>query len=125
MKDEHKDRTREMIKVMQAYVDGQPLEIYMSTVGWCDAAPPFWNWSSYNYRIAQKPDYIDWSHVAPEWKYMARDLNGHCFIFDEKPRRSGQFWATGEGRCISAKGFTSFKQGTVGWEDSLVVRPNP
>lgn len=119
MSEEYKARTREMIAVMQAYVDGQEIEVVITD--WSMLSPmPLWNWEKQGYRIAQTPDSIDWSHVVPEWKYMARDLNGEVWFYKEKPDCWTTQWG---GEPIRATSHASYKRGTVDWKDSLVVRP--
>ena len=41
-----------MIKVMQAFADGEKIEEYYGD--WYDTLTPSWNWADFNYRI--KPD---------------------------------------------------------------------
>lgn len=69
------------------------------------------------------PDTIDWSHVAPEWKFMARDESGQVFLYDEKPEPDPEGWHT-HGTWETATVFASYKRGTVAWQDSLVKRPS-
>jgi hypothetical protein len=122
MSEEHKAKTREMIAVMQAYVDGQEIELRRWGAGnWFSADIPMWNLGECDYRIAQTPDSIDWSHVAPEWKYMARDNIGRAYFFEVKPVLRSSCWA-GD-KYVTAEGHASYKRGTVDWKDSLVTRP--
>lgn len=125
MSEEHKQRTREMIKVMQAYVDGQEIESKCRGFPeWNKAGDPAWDFWGRDYRIATAPDSIDWSHVAPEWKYMARDSNGAAWLFEKLPTCGPVSWV-----CVPAprhslvNAFASYKRGTVDWKDSLVERP--
>lgn len=78
------------------------------------------------------PDSIDWSHVAPEWKFMARDEDGTPWTFKEKPKADhhpigGSWEEQSKGSLLECKGsawnFASYKRGTVAWQDSLVARP--
>ena len=67
-------------------------------------------------------DSINWDHVAPEYNCMARDEYLLARLYRNKPVISGTFWTDGE-ISIYAKYFSSYKRGTVDWEDSLVIRP--
>lgn len=123
MSEEHKARTREMIAVMQAYVDGQQIES-KTTDGkkWGLCFKPSWDFRFVDYRISTTPDSIDWSHVAPEWKCMARDFNGVSFLYQDKPNIENGCWDTNS-NYITANYFASYKRGTVDWKESLVMRP--
>lgn len=110
---DHIERTKRMIEVMQAYVDGENIETCYGAVD-----NPGWMWDSTDkYRISKTPDSINWDHVAPEFKYMMRGLNDvDAFLFKKNPP------SVGEG-FVSASLFSSYKRGTVDWKDSLVMRP--
>jgi len=96
---------------------------------WIIADSPWWSDETI-YRIAPEPlipDSIDWSHVAPEWNFMARDDDGDTWVFKARPAIDGsddfwhdQDWA-GDATCLAA--FASYRRGTVDWKDSLVIRP--
>lgn len=76
-------------------------------------------------RPALVPDYIDWSHVAPEYKYMARDENGLPCLYWDIPIRVEHSWQRGVKIIAGIDNiFTSYRRGTVGWKDSLVTRPD-
>lgn len=121
--------TKEKIEVMQAFLDGKPVE-------WNDGRDwrpmktpnPTWSWLHYDYRIkSAKPDSIDWDHVSPTLKYMARDEDGKTYLYAQKPchyKGMKQEWAHPGGRFVDAELFTSYKRGDVDWEDSLVIRPS-
>lgn len=68
------------------------------------------------------PDSINWDHVAPEWKWMARDKTDEVWFFDEKPESDYAYWCAKDGMLVCA-GFASYRRGTVAWQDSLVERP--
>ena len=125
MSEDHKAKTLEMIAVMQAYVDGKQIEARTKGTNWKAWPSPNWAWESCEYRIATIPDSINWDHVSPEWKYMARDGNGSAFLYNEKPRirEVNSDWGISEGTCIDAEAFSSLIKGTGDWKDSLVKRP--
>lgn len=116
---EHIERTKRMIEVMQAYVDGE--EIMGRD---CVATKPSWNWLVFDYRIKKNPDSINWDHVAPDFKYMARDEDGKSWLFVNEPKRGRTVWYEQyEDKEIESFLFTSYKRGNVDWKDSLVIRP--
>jgi hypothetical protein len=120
------ERTKRMIEVMQAYVDGERVEIKYEGGRWWHqyVEADGWNWSQFNYRIAPAatPDTIDWSHVAPEFKWMARDSEGQCWLYHTEPKSECCSWYSMDD-VTPADSFTSYRRGTCGWKDSLVIRP--
>ena len=66
---------------------------------------------------------IDWSHVSPEYNYLAQDENGDGYLCSKNPHRKNTAW-TMESPYIRATTFTSFIPGTCDWKDSLVKRPD-
>lgn len=119
-----REETKRMIEVMQAYVDGKEVE-YKRTPNdaWISWHNISWDWAKFNYRIAETPNEIDWSHVAPGFKWMATDANGVTWLHCVLPEIDTVSWRS-YGEQTHADNFTSFKRGTVSWENSLVERPN-
>lgn len=74
------------------------------------------------YRIAPTKPSIDWSHVHPNYKYLATDSDGDSYLYPRRPEFDGFDWL-----CIGDAGWASvvisFKPGTCKPEDSLVMRP--
>ena len=66
---------------------------------------------------------IDWSHVSPEYNYLAQDENGEGYLCGKNPHRMGTAWSM-EYPYIYADTFTSYIPGSCDWKDSLVKRPN-
>ena len=73
-------------------------------------------------KAVTKPS-IEWSHVSPEYNYLAMDANGRGYLCGKNPHRMGTAWGM-EAPYISATTFTSYEPGTCNWKDSLVKRPN-
>jgi len=129
----HQQRTAEMIKVMQAYVDGEKVEYKRScrdewkSVKDCYVqGVPNWNWPQVDYRIAPAatPDELDWNLVGALWNYRARDKNGYVYLYEYEPVQSGDHWKVGEGEFARVDAiFTSYHRGTCDWKDSLMKRP--
>lgn len=121
---DHIERTKRMIEVMQAYVDGEEIEVNRGDGFWLPYSGHFPFNSAHHYRIAKTPDSINWDHVAPEFKYMARDQDGYSYLYNGYPSPTGGIWCTFEClRPLSTFAFSSYKRGTVDWKDSLVIRP--
>lgn len=120
------ERTKRMIEVMQAYVDGERVESRLdrSWADWEKVEFPEWNFPNVYYRIAKTPDTINWDHVAPEFKYMARGENGFGYLYNHKPILLENTWEWIEGTKIAKPElFSSYRRGTCDWKDSLVIRP--
>lgn len=68
---------------------------------------------------------IDWSHIAPEWKWLAVDGDGKAAIYTHEPYKGKTMWDyPGYGSCIYVGGlFASYTPGTCDWTESLVQRP--
>lgn len=64
---------------------------------------------------------IDWSHVAPEYKWLAMIRTGEGFLFTCKPRITNSWqWGGCDGKLGRACAFASYRPGTCDWRDSLV-----
>ena len=74
-------------------------------------------------KVITKPS-IDWSHVSPEYNYLAQDSSGQGYLCGKKPQRMDYAWDMGPSPYIRATTFTSYVPGTCDWKDSLVKRPN-
>lgn len=119
---DHIERTKRMIEVMQAYVDGKRIEVKgldFNTL----VQEPWWDWCSSEFVVAKTPDTINWDHVATEFKYMARDENSEPYFYEEEPFVRGDGWMTDSHVAVQAKSFSSYRKGTVDWKESLVIRP--
>ena len=66
---------------------------------------------------------IDWSHVSPEYNYLAQDSNGQGYLCGKNPSRHTLAWVM-ESPYFRATTFTSYIPGTCDWKDSLVKRPD-
>ena len=125
-----REEARKAAQVMQAYADGAEIEFANvrsddERRSYLRLTHPSFDWSEYNYRVKQTPDFIEWSHVAPEYKWMARDKGGDAYLFAKRPHVLGCMWRARDdddvkGEIVSP--FKSYKHGTVDWEDSLVSR---
>lgn len=124
----NREETIKAIEVMQAYVDGAEIEAIDRYIqgGWRPAERHAWAWNDIEYRVKQTADFIDWSHVAPEYKWLARDEDGSAYLFTSEPylSRDTAWDFPSSGEFLDAIGFSSYKRGTVDWKDSLVKRPD-
>lgn len=113
----------EMIEVMQAYRDGKPVErTPLGVAAWSAPVEPMWDWMHFDYRIAVTKPSIDWSHVAPKYRWMAVTHRGVGTLFTHEPFITDSGWDAA-GRCAVSSCFASFTPGTCDWRDSLVERP--
>ena len=120
----------ERIVVMQAYADGKEIEWrYVNQEDWLPCQIISWNWANCEYCVAPPPppipDYIDWSHVHSDFKFMARDADGESLLYTDRPVCKGTWWRTNsiEIGISKAEVFASFVRGTVDCADSLIERP--
>lgn len=59
-----KEQTKAAIAVMQAYVDGNQIEVKGRGVGWCPCATdPTWDWTVCEYRVKPEPKLRPWTPV--------------------------------------------------------------
>ena len=121
-----KTATQEMIKVMLAYVDGQPIQVRSQEADsvWIDASTPCWDFSTCIYRVKPRvmPS-IDWSAVHRRYNYLVVDQFRQGLSFIAKPSL-GVFGWEGAGGVVgnTAEMFESFSPGDVPWRESMVSR---
>ena len=77
------------IKVMQAYLEGKPIEFvnrYENWEVWQGDREPMWNWANSIYRVKEptKPS-INWDEVSEEYNWLACDKNGVGNLFETQP----------------------------------------
>lgn len=59
-----REETKELIAVMQAYVDGKKIEIFDESADeWIDLEYPVWNWYNNVYRIKPESSYRPFRNV--------------------------------------------------------------
>ena len=124
------DLTREeQVKLFEAWLEDENCIVFLSKadVGvWLSCHTP--SWSPLNtYRVKETPDSINWDHVHPDFKWMARNSHGKTLLFCNQPKfhpsmLGGFIWDSPFSNTL-ATDFTSYKQGTVSAENSLVKRP--
>lgn len=77
----------------------------------------------FRYRTAPTKPSIDWSHVHPDYKWLATDVSGRSFLYESKPEYDADGYFRSRDAYARADLFSSFKPGTCKPEDSLVMRP--
>lgn len=116
----------EKIAVMQAFDSGISIEFrnkrFIGYDRWEYVKNPVWNWEQCEYRIVFKKPSIDWSHVSPDYKYLAIDSDGDAFLYQEKPREGLSAWINDSVCYISTDSFSSYAPGNCNWRDSLIER---
>jgi hypothetical protein len=121
------------IAVMQAALEGKKIvctdDFGGSFIGSADTCRIVWNWHDHDYSVYEEPKTkpsIDWSHVHPNYNYLAVDSSGTPYLFYDRPSASipdGVWTPTTTLVWMPAYCFSSFVPGTCNWEDSLVKRP--
>lgn len=120
MTKQHIERTKEMIAVMQAYVDGKNIEIKHKlgdSWSYTNGGLPNWNWYAVDYRVRQTQDTIDKNHITSEYKFMARNQDGSVYVHTTTPRINGKRWSSMHSARVTSP---SYKQGTTDWTESVV-----
>lgn len=65
-------RTEDMIKVMQAFVDGKEIEWTSSNSNIWTPAPDVWNWVDFDYRIKDEEVVLTLSEIERELGYKIK-----------------------------------------------------
>jgi hypothetical protein len=121
-------RREDLIKhwdVICAFKDGAEVEFFSSSEEkWTtEPSPAFYR--GFEYRIKStkptKPS-IDWSHVHPDFKWLAVDEDGEGRLYTSKPEKGDYYWYSRDEKNFPAHAFASYKAG-INWADSLVERP--
>lgn len=112
----------EVAAAMEAH--GGPYEMY-GHLGWSETTCP--TFCPVNtYRVKPQPPTkpsIDWSNVAKEYKWLARDGDNTAWLYDEKPDAANRIWLGNGETHGEAATHASYTPGTCDWRDSLVERP--
>lgn len=122
--------TKEKIAVMQAYVDGKPIEGRQHDRAWVTfGGEPEWDWVDWDYRVKSlAQDVIPWDAITDEFICSARDEDGTVVIATHPlvPNTDGK-WACDAMEAVfledAKRFFNGFERGEVGWRDSLQYRP--
>lgn len=114
-------------EIAHAWVDGAEVEKWCEhTQSWLSGS--LWpRFSASKYRLKPIPHSIDWSHVNERYIVLVAHKTGEVRLVTKAPTRGpGENWYSvpGPGESIDAENFTSFKRGTVSWDESLVFRPS-
>lgn len=76
------------------------------------------------YRIKPSKPSIDWSHVDPRLKWLARDADGQTYLYEDMPELVAACFDGSDCDWVYVNDvFASYKPGTCDWRDSLVKRP--
>jgi hypothetical protein len=120
------DETRAALKA-----HGGPYEFWKDRETWGNIEAPSWS-GNLVYRVKPQPPTkpsIDWSHVAPEYKWLARDDCDNAYLYAGLPSVSAYCseWVANcdayAANAFAANAFASYTPGTCDWRDSLVQRP--
>ena len=115
----------EKMAIFEAYLDGAPIERFtIRSKEWIYTLDPAWRRDDC-YRVQPTHPTINWYQVAPEYKWLAMDKSGVCYLYRTTPYipHSAQTTWLPVGQRVRADVLLSFKPGTCDWKDSLVERP--
>lgn len=88
---DNKEKTKEYIKVMQAYVDGEEIEAKSinDEKDYMLATRPSWNWSKYEFRIKKTELVHGRWYASFYWSYPRRfvAIDGINYIFADNNKR--------------------------------------
>ena len=123
----NRERAKELLPVIEHFANGGEIEFYNNACDqWNDTDNPGF-FTAGKYRIKETPDSIDWGHVHESVDTIARDRNDQVCAYSGNILVKANEWMCGtDGICIFAgveKIFTSYKRGTVTWDNSLITRP--
>lgn len=114
-------------ELIEKWAEGAKIEYSNNGYYWSDNKTPSWSWHT-DYRLAQKPDEINWDHVATKYKFMARDRNGKTFLHSQKPSITSLGYWLHHSSMIkdfeSVSSHVSYARGDLPWDQSLVERPD-
>lgn len=81
-----REETKELIAVMQAYVDGKKIEIFDESADeWIDLEYPVWNWYNNVYRIKPESSYRPFRNAEECWQEMLEHVP-FGWITDNEPQ---------------------------------------
>lgn len=117
--------------LLEAFADGKELEYHYSCQpdsGWFKFDYETYGfYADCHYRIAEKKykePIIPWKSLSKDVKWYARDEDGKCFFFNEKPDLLCFTWSACSGSpLIRADYIAGHVPGDCPWEESLVERP--
>ncbi len=101
---------------------------YWSIDGWYTLDEPSWE-RAVVYRAvrpAPTPLVVDWSMIAPEYRFAAKDGDGCVYVYDERPvwyAKDDGWDSAGKGRALDHIIGAVKSWGTCAPEDSLIERP--
>lgn len=116
----------EKLEIINAMINGEPLEIYQLDRGgyrWNEATAITESiWITMCYRIPKRPMSIDWSVLKDEFICAARNQYEQATAFTDEPRQQAGVWMH-NGIAAGIEHLKSYDPGTVEWGESLIWRP--
>ena len=68
---------------------------------------------------------IDWTQIKDEYKWLAVDINGCAYVYENEPNINGSaHWCSSSAAYFHVNGLVSYSRGTCDWKVSLVKRPD-
>lgn len=117
---------KQQIKTMQAFLDGEEIEVkFLNPFGaiWVGVSDPVWDWANNSYRVkVSAPTYVGWGNLPRKYKYVTVDEDGTIRAHTKKPYATmGGFWSSPDLPTNSIYGKFSLNGNT--WDKSLVTCP--
>jgi hypothetical protein len=89
------EQTKEAIRIMQAFVDGEELQSMNPAGNWASVTVPRWNWDDTQYRIKPAPTLRPWT--ADEvplgaWMRKKQDVSHRWVVIDTNNEHWRQAW---------------------------------
>lgn len=111
--------------------EGGVIQMYDVVIGTWMESDVLDSYSSLIFRASadepKKPS-INWDHVHPKYKWLARDKRGTIHLFSVKPESNfpknpdADEWSWQWNTCVTAETFDSLEYGDCLWYKSLIER---
>jgi len=114
------------IKIVEAWLDGSPLEYYDSLIDtWVKSLDPVLAKFSV-YRVERTYPQPPWDVIDEEWQWFAIDNDGARYFYEKEPARFADEWGPSTPESMpDCEGSTLlvFPLGNCDWTNSKVKRP--
>ena len=127
---DYKMNTEEKIKIMQAFLDGEEIEVMdprnkSITTTYAGLQEPVWNWWSFTYRIKEKDCTlpVPWELIGDTWQWAAMDEDGKVHFYLDEPNAGCSEWYSDYDSVGSPLKIET--PDTKHWKKTLTKRPEP
>lgn len=91
--------TKEMIEVMQAYLDGEQIEESIDQKVWF-TCEPIWNWAKCDYRVKPKKSYVPFDTAE---EFLSAQMKHGEVIVDKTSGEKSNAYVNKNGTVVSTK----------------------